>query len=306
MSSFESTEGSSQDITLQQIWAEGAPTHGPPMTLGIRARCASDWLIQLTIFSPSDPESQRQPHRVKNGRLRFSQQQQRDPRHLVAPRCLDAAARCIIYGAKSVVRTRRQVEEAIQAGEDDEELQEELCRKYDQYSQRIFYTNHLLKMDQPNSYFLRNLRAAAGAILDDDDGVYLNEPAYDWTSLAEPDTISQLIMLVPYSRFGRWLFRPFLDKEEQIEGNTMLHYHETVLWFGIFAILNCIMGVFTCAPAAIQSLQVRTAPEEVATYLVFTIVFGWLIQPLLKGFEKLLLVCLAYAALMATVMQQNK
>ncbi|KAF4988014.1 hypothetical protein FDECE_15215 [Fusarium decemcellulare] len=277
MSSFESTEEGSQDITLQQIWAEGAPTDSPPMTLG-----------------------------PKNGGLRFSQQQQRDPRHLVVPRCLDVTSTCIRYEAKSMLRTQRQVEEAIQAGEDDRELMKELCRKSDQHNQRLFYASQVLKMDQPNSYFLRNLRGAARAILDDDDDIYLNSPAHDWASLAEPDTISQLIMLLPYSRFGRWLFTPFLDKEEKIEGNTMLHYHETMLWFGIFALFSCILGVFACAPVVIQSLRVRSAPEEVITYLVFTIVFGWMIQPLFKGFEKLLLVCLAYAALMATVMQQNK
>ncbi|KAM0435327.1 hypothetical protein ACHAPT_003421 [Fusarium lateritium] len=115
-----------------------------------------------------------------------------------------------------------------------------------------------------------------------------------------------MIGLIPTKKIGRFVFRPFLREAERIGRSTLYHYHENGIKILAFAGFNGILGVFACAPVAIQSLNVKSPAGEVATYLVFLIVFGWLSQSLLRGFEKILLTCLAYAALMATVMRQGQ
>lgn len=100
--------------------------------------------------------------------------------------------------------------------------------------------------------------------------------------------------------------RPFLAGKEKIGGTTMYDYHEGLIKALILVGFSYIIGVFACAPVAIQSLNVNSVAGEVATYLVFMIVFAWLSQALLHGDEKILLTCLAYAALMATVMRQGE
>lgn len=147
----------------------------------------------------------------------------------------------------------------------------------------------------------------------------------DWVSLSQPDILDQVISLIPTTDLGQRMFvstvsrsdylrpssdtlqRPFLVEEENIgENNDMLHYREGWIRTLIVGGISVIIGVFACAPVAIQSLNVKSAGGEVATYLVFMIVFGLLSQALLHGFEKILLACLAYASVMATVMRQGQ
>lgn len=75
--------------------------------------------------------------------------------------------------------------------------------------------------------------------------------------------------------------------------------------FALFTIFSLILGVFTCAPAGIQSLNVVSVVGEVAVYVAFVIVFGWLCLGLFQGIEKSLLSSLAFAALMATLLRGN-
>lgn len=88
--------------------------------------------------------------------------------------------------------------------------------------------------------------------------------------------------------------------------NRLYHYNEHRIRGIIFTVFLCIIAVFTCAPAAIQSLNVESAAGEVAVYLVFVIAFGWLSQGLIQGFEKLLLTSLAFAGLMANLLRGDK
>lgn len=88
--------------------------------------------------------------------------------------------------------------------------------------------------------------------------------------------------------------------------NDLYHYNEQGIRGIIFTVFLGIIAVFTCAPAAIQSLNVESATGEVAVYLVFVIAFGWLSHGLIQGFEKLLLTSLAFSGLMANLLRGNK
>ncbi|EEU44362.1 uncharacterized protein NECHADRAFT_101639 [Fusarium vanettenii 77-13-4] len=230
------------DITRQQSWSETSPTDERPQT--------------------PDLESQH-----KRGWIRVAQQQQRDPRHMVAPRCLAITGACVLYR-----------------------------------------TSHVIALDQPNKSFLSNLLATWETLLGpEDEGILVDEMERDWVSLSQPDILDQVISLIPTTDLGQRMFRPFLVEEENIgENNDMLHYREGWIRTLIVGGISVIIGVFACAPVAIQSLNVKSAGGEVATYLVFMIVFGLLSQALLHGFEKILLACLAYASVMATVMRQGQ
>ncbi|KAM5342465.1 hypothetical protein ACJ41O_013431 [Fusarium nematophilum] len=142
--------------------------------------------------------------------------------------------------------------------------------------------------------------------MSDDDAAVFEEFIHDWASLSQPDKLDQIISLAPTNKLGRWLFKPFLEGEERIGGNVMRNYHEDWIRVVIFAFFNLIIGIFACAPVAIQSLNVHSAAGELATYVVFMVAFGCMNQPLVRGFEKLLLTCLAYSGVMATVMRQSQ
>ncbi|KAF4974251.1 hypothetical protein FZEAL_8831 [Fusarium zealandicum] len=251
-----------------------------------------------------DLESQSVPGRNKKGSTLLSLLQQRDTRLIVAPRCTAAVMSCAQYAANDILRAYQRLEVKKQAGEDGGEvLKEELYQKCTSYVQFLVHTNQILKIDQPNKTFLRNLRPVAKEILGDEgETIFLDEPIGDYVSLSEPDQLDRIISLIPFSKFGRWLFRPFLAKREEFGNSFLVHYHEMAMRGLIFTGFSAIIGVFACAPVAIQSLNVDTAAGEVATYLVFMIVFGWLMQVLAKNFDKLLLTSLAYAGVMATVM----
>ncbi|RSM14478.1 hypothetical protein CDV31_005367 [Fusarium ambrosium] len=171
----------------------------------------------------------------------------------------------------------------------------------------LIQTSQVLAIDQPNKYFLRHLLPSWKTLLGpEDDAMFADETNRDWVSLSQPQKLNQVISLIPITRIGRWIFRPFLAGKETIGKTTMYNYYESCIRAVIFAGFSCIIGIFACAPVAIQSLNVNSAEGEVATYLVFMIVFAWLSQALLRGDEKILLTCLAYAALMATVMKQGQ
>jgi hypothetical protein len=92
-------------------------------------------------------------------------------------------------------------------------------------------------------------------------------------------------------------------KVEKIGEGTQIYYREGLMGFVLFTILSLIMGLFTCAPAGIQSLNVESTTGEVAVYIAFVIAFGWLSQGVLQGFEKSLLTSLAFAGLMGNLLR---
>jgi hypothetical protein len=73
--------------------------------------------------------------------------------------------------------------------------------------------------------------------------------------------------------------------------------------FAIVGLFNCFVCVFVSAPVAILTLNTMTPMDTIVTYLAFVLVAGFLIQWLVRGFTRQLLVYLAYASVMAAVMR---
>ncbi|KAJ3458392.1 hypothetical protein MRS44_012501 [Fusarium solani] len=285
MSGREPAARRSVDITQQQSWSEASQADDRPAT----------------------PDLEGQPKRETPGWIRLAQEQQLDPRHMIAPRCTAIAWSCLRYRLRRMLRVWKEIQQQSLAGEDVEELLGQLAEEQDQYQRLLLQTSRVLGIDQPNKYFLKHLLPSWKTLLGhEDDAMFADEMNGDWVSLSQPQKLDQAIGLIPMSRIGRWVFRPFLAGKEKIGKTTMYNYYESCIRAVIFAGFSCLIGVFACAPVAIQSLNVKSVEGEVATYLVFMIVFAWLVQALLRGDEKILLTCLAYAALMATVMRQGQ
>ncbi|KAI7769139.1 hypothetical protein LZL87_000686 [Fusarium oxysporum] len=241
---------------------------------------------------------------------RMCRQIQQDKRHMVAPRLTHIVWRCITLRANRMVTLYAEAEKAPGLGEEvtnlDEKLEDE-CLKY--CKPRNIGKHHLLTRLQADTLSqsttdtssepgIRTRQASRGG-----DGIYLDEPMNDWVSLNQPNRMDQLICLAPHTKVGRALFRPFVTGKEEIGNNVQYHYNEGIIRSIAFTLFTSIIAVFACAPAAIQSLNVRSAVGEVVVYLVFVIAFGWLSQGLILGFEKVLLTCLAYAGLMANLLR---
>ncbi|KAJ4268303.1 hypothetical protein NW762_002366 [Fusarium torreyae] len=252
-------------------------------------------------FNAPDLEGQA----TSKGWIRLSLQQQRDTRHMVAPRCTAIAASCIMFRADSLLATHADVIKTSEAGEEVAELCEKREAELMKLHQLVLGTSQILALDQPEKHFWRDLLPTIRAALSDDGAKFLDEPSNDWVSVSQPDRLAQLISLIPTTRLGRLVFRPFLAETEKIGNNTVYHYHERAIGFAFFTVFSAIIGTFACAPAAIQSLNVNSAVGEVAVYLVFVVVFGWINQGLIRGFEKLLIVCIAYSGLMANLLRGN-
>nr|RBQ90769.1 hypothetical protein FVER53263_08143 [Fusarium verticillioides] len=179
----------------------------------------------------------------------------------------------------------------------------DLERQAGSWAQVLIRTSQVLALDKPGSYFLRHLLPSFRTMLEGESGKYLDAPMHDWASLSQPDRLDQLTCLAGYTKIGRVLLTPFLTGQDEVGDNDQYHYNDGAIRFISITIFSSIIAVFACAPAAIQSLNVRSTVGEVVVYLVFVIVFGWLSQGLILGFEKVLLSCLAYAGLMATLLR---
>ncbi|EWZ44944.1 hypothetical protein FOCG_00991 [Fusarium oxysporum f. sp. radicis-lycopersici 26381] len=257
---------------------------------------------QTSDFGP-DLERQAGSWGGERGWVRMCRQIQQDKRHMVAPRLSNISSRCIMLQANRMVTLYAEAEKAFELGKEDVNSNEKFVEEYLKYSQLLLQTNQVLALDKPGSYFLRNLLPSFRAMLKGGSGNYLDAPMNDWASLSQPDRLDQLICLAAYTRVGRTLFTPFLSRQEEVDDNDQYHYNEGAIRFITITIFSSIIAVFACAPAAIQSLNVRSTVGEVVVYLVFVIVFGWLSQGLILGLEKVLLSCLAYAGLMATLLR---
>ncbi|KAI8714470.1 hypothetical protein NCS52_01166800 [Fusarium sp. LHS14.1] len=304
----EPAERRSVDITQQRSWSEASPTDDRPATPGANAE------IERGKDIP--------------GWVRLAQEQQLDPRHMIAPRCTAMTGACLVYRERRALRLWKEIQQKSLEGEDVEKLWEKLLEQQEQYCEAdhpsprqliqyqitkrpldrsLIQTSQVLGIEQPNKYFLKHLLPSWKTLLGpEDDAMFADDMKGDWVSLSQPQKLAEVIGLIPLSKIGRYVFRPFLAGKEKIGDTTMYNYYESGIRAVIFAGFSCIIGVFACAPVAIQSLNVKSAEGEVATYLVFMTVFAWLVQSLLRGDEKILLTCLAYAALMATVMRQGQ
>lgn len=88
------------------------------------------------------------------------------------------------------------------------------------------------------------------------------------------------------------------------EGGIMITFiSERYARFAIVGLFNCFVCVFVSAPVAILTLSRMTPTGTILTYLAFVLVAGFLIQWLVRGFTKQLLVYLAYASVMAAVIR---
>ncbi|KAG5781234.1 hypothetical protein H9Q73_005101 [Fusarium xylarioides] len=226
--------------------------------------------------------------------------------------------------ANRIVTLYDEAQKAFESGTEDANSDEKLVEEYLKFckiedngeydpfagpqadtltAQVLIQTSQVLALDKPGSYFLRHLLPSFRAMLEGGSGKYLDAPIHDWASLSGPDRLDQLICLAGYTRLGRVLLTPFLTGQEEVGDNDQYLYNEGAIRFISITIFSSIIAVFACAPAVIQSLNVRSTVGEVVVYLVFVIVFGWLSQGLILGFEKVLLSCLAYAGLMATLLR---
>ncbi|KAI1036409.1 hypothetical protein LB503_002844 [Fusarium chuoi] len=271
------------------------PVSGPPRSEEVNAP---------SIMRPGiDLERQAGNWGGERGWARMCRQMQQDKRHMVAPRLSNISSRCIMLQANRMVTLYDEAEKAFESGTDDAYTGEKLVEEYLKYAQVLIQTSQVLALDKPGSYFLRNLLPSFRAMLKGESGKYLDAPIHDWASLSQPDRLDQLICLAGYTKVGRVLLTPFLSGQDEIGDNDQYLYNEGAIRFISITIFSSIIALFACAPAAIQSLNVRSTVGEVVVYLVFVIVFGWLSQGLILGFEKVLLSCLAYAGLMATLLR---
>ncbi|EKJ77108.1 hypothetical protein FPSE_02752 [Fusarium pseudograminearum CS3096] len=206
------------------------------------------------------------------------------------------------------------VRKTDKAGEDIPELLDKLRQTTTTYGETsghagelLLQANQIQALDQPNRGFLRNLLSVNRGILKDVDTSFLDEPNDDWVSITKQDRLDRLISLILATKIGRALAcqKPLRSKTEMIGEDKLDDYHEGVMKFAIFTVFSLILGVFTCAPAGIQSLNVVSTVGEVAVYVAFVIVFGWLSLGFLGGFERSLLTSLAFAGLMANLLRGN-
>ncbi|PNP82994.1 hypothetical protein FNYG_03316 [Fusarium nygamai] len=239
----------------------------------------------------------------ERGWVRMCRQMQQDRRHMVAPRLSNISSRCVMLQANRIVALYDEAEKAFESGTEYANSDEKLVEEYLKFSQVLIQTSQVLALDKPGSYFLRHLLPSFRTMLEGGSGKYLDAPMHDWASLSQPDRLDQLTCLAGYTRIGRALLTPFLAGQDEVGDNDQYHYNDGAIRFISITIFSSIIAVFACAPAAIQSLNVRSTVGEVVVYLVFVIVFGWLSQGLILGFEKVLLSCLAYAGLMATLLR---
>ncbi|ESU13220.1 hypothetical protein FGSG_13045 [Fusarium graminearum PH-1] len=200
------------------------------------------------------------------------------------------------------------------AGEDIPELLDKLQQTTTTYGELLLQASQIQALDQPNRRFLRNLLSVNRGILKDVDTSFLDEPNDDWVSITKQDRLDRLISQILATKIGRVLAQvihsnqcqtPLRSKTEMIGEDKLDDYHEGVMKFAIFTVFSLILGVFTCAPAGIQSLNVVSTIGEVAVYVAFVIVFGWLSLGFLGGFERSLLTSLAFAGLMANLLRGN-
>ncbi|CEF83518.1 unnamed protein product [Fusarium graminearum] len=193
------------------------------------------------------------------------------------------------------------------AGEDIPELLDKLQQTTTTYGELLLQASQIQALDQPNRRFLRNLLSVNRGILKDVDTSFLDEPNDDWVSITKQDRLDRLISQILATKIGRVLAcqTPLRSKTEMIGEDKLDDYHEGVMKFAIFTVFSLILGVFTCAPAGIQSLNVVSTIGEVAVYVAFVIVFGWLSLGFLGGFERSLLTSLAFAGLMANLLRGN-
>ncbi|KAL5599973.1 hypothetical protein FOVSG1_007785 [Fusarium oxysporum f. sp. vasinfectum] len=215
----------------------------------------------------------------ERGWARMCRQIQQDKRHMVAPRLTHIVWRCITLRANRMVTLYAETEKASGLGEEVTNLDEKLEDECLKYLHLILQASQVSALDKPGNYFLRHLLPCFKEMLNsrDGDGVYLDEPMNDWVSLNQPNRMDQLICLAPHTKVGRALFRPFVTGKEEIGNNVQYHYNEGIIRSIAFTLFTSIIAVFACAPAAIQSLNVRST--------------------------KVLLSCLAYAGLMATLLR---
>ncbi|KAG8665994.1 hypothetical protein FPOAC2_11082 [Fusarium poae] len=256
------------------------------------------------IFN-ADLEGQLNDKDELSGWFRLCLQQRRDTRHMVLPRFTEIHAHCLNDIANHLSSLFAEVRRADKAGEDTSELTEKLVQEALRYDQLLLQTHKIHAIGQPNNIFLRNLVAWNRGILMGDGTGFLDEPTDDWVSIPHQDRLDQFITLIPATKVGRVLAWPFRSNTEMMGDNKLDDYHEGVMKFAIFTVFSLILGIFTCAPAGIQSLNVVSTIGEVAVYVAFVIVFGWLSLGLFRGFERPLLTSLAFAGLMANLLRGN-
>ncbi|KAL6924751.1 hypothetical protein FSHL1_002001 [Fusarium sambucinum] len=252
-----------------------------------------------------DLEGQLKDKDELSGRFRLCRQQQRDTRLMVLPRYTEIYSHCLIDLGSRVSSLEAELKRTDKAGESNPELLDKLEQTTFRYGQFLLQAQKIHALEQPNRGFLRNLVTWNRGILKDDDTGFLEEPLDDWVSITDHDRLDQFITLIPATSIGRVLAWPFRSNTEMVGENMLDDYHEGVMKFAIFTVFSLILGIFTCAPAGIQSLNVVSTIGEVAVYVAFVIVFGWLSLGLFRGFERPLLTSLAFAGLMANLLRGN-
>ncbi|KAH6978464.1 hypothetical protein EDB82DRAFT_223720 [Fusarium venenatum] len=261
-------------------------------------------MLTMWIFNV-DLEGQLKDKHEPSGRFRLCRQQQRDTRLMVLPRFTEIYSHCLIDLGSRVSSLEAELKRTDKAGESNSELLDKLEQTTFRYGQILLQAQKIHALDQPNRRFLRNLVTWNRGILKDDDTGFLEEPLDDWVSIKDHNRLDQFITLIPATSIGRVLAWPFRSNTEMVGENMLDDYHEGVMKFAIFTVFSLILGIFTCAPAGIQSLNVVSTIGEVAVYVAFVTVFGWLSLGLFQGFERPLLTSLAFAGLMANLLRGN-
>ncbi|KAM5342464.1 hypothetical protein ACJ41O_013430 [Fusarium nematophilum] len=263
--------------------------------------------IETEIRVESVSESQSNQHPPVNGLLQISAQKQRDPTHVIVRRFTDLAALTSDLEANYLEQLGQELRRMIQEGEDGvEEFNEKVMVRLGRYHQFAVHFRSILGLDEPSNALFRNVIHSARASVEEKYAHHLWESDEDWTPLYDTEKFERLFTLWPHLPIFQRILKPFRYRTERTEAAVELAFFPPELvQFVIVGVFNCFVGVFVAAPVAIQVLNVTSPMGEAVTYLTFVIVAGFLIQTLVKGFTKQLLVYLAYAGVMAAVMRQR-
>ncbi|KAF4974252.1 hypothetical protein FZEAL_8832 [Fusarium zealandicum] len=258
---------------------------------------------------PTTPGDCSELTRPTKGWLQLAALKGRDPTHIIIRRFTALAALSLDLEADHIERLGNNLKQMVQANDDGvEEFNDNMMSRLGRYRRALVLVQsfrEVLSFDDPNSALLDNVLSSARASFCERQPLHLDASDDDWASLFSVDKLEQMITFWPHRPCAQRLLQRFGPKPEASGELELTRIPWGYARFAIIGIFNCFVGVFVAAPIAIQALGVTTPVGEVMVYLAFVIVAGFLIQTLVDGFTKQLLVYLTYAGVMAAIMRQR-
>ncbi|KAF4465550.1 hypothetical protein FALBO_7601 [Fusarium albosuccineum] len=259
----------------------------------------------------SDPEG----HEVDQdgpgkGVLDLAGLKESDPTQFIVRRFIALTSLSMDLEANYLEKEGSVLRRMVLAGDDGvEEFNEKFMTRLGRYRTHWYQfgcqVSEILGFDEPKSVLLNNVLPQARDSWSEGQGLHLNAPDQDWASIYNVDKFEQTFNVFLHRPLAQRIVNAISSNIEESGGYSLYYVPMGYIRFAIVGAFNCFVGVFVAAPVAIQALNVTSPAGEVATYVAFVIVAGFLIQTLVTGFTRQLLVYLAYAGVMAAVMRQR-